>query len=465
MKLDTALIVLTLASVASIAQSEHYFCKTDWCMDQMTARRLDQVPRPAVPEGQPRRLMNTIVLDFEGVGDLAFVGSFYSSLGIEFSSNALALVDSDAGGSGNFANEPSSDTELIFLSGSDVFINVAGGFDTGFSFYYASETPATVNVYDGDDGTGNVLATLNLPPLAQGPSNCAGDPTGDFCNFSPIGVSFSGIAKSIEFEGAANKIGFDDITFGSATAGGMNDPHFKTWSGKMFDYMGECDLVLSHAPKFTENKMLDVHIRTKARYDYSFIESAVIRIGAEILEVGSFGEYFLNGVEGAKLPATISGFPITRTQKNKKTVIFEVAIAGEEKIVVRTFKDWVSVTIENADAARFVDSHGMMGEFGSGKLLARDGKTIIEDANEFGAEWQVREGEPMLFQSARHPQYPHVCIMPDPAIKEGRRLGAGDVSVEEAEKACASWSVETREGCIHDVIASGDLELADAGAF
>ncbi|HTQ79133.1 MAG TPA: hypothetical protein VMM92_03995, partial [Thermoanaerobaculia bacterium] len=33
----------------------------------------------------------------------------------------------------------------------------------------------------------------------------------------PIGVSFSGVARSVDFGGTANQIGFDNITFGSQT--------------------------------------------------------------------------------------------------------------------------------------------------------------------------------------------------------------------------------------------------------
>jgi hypothetical protein len=75
-----------------------------------------------------------------------------------------------------------------------------------------------VTVYDQVGGTGNVLGTLNL--VAQFANDCAGDPSGMFCNFSPIGVTFAGTARSIDFSATANQTGFDDITFGSATPGG-----------------------------------------------------------------------------------------------------------------------------------------------------------------------------------------------------------------------------------------------------
>lgn len=170
----------------------------------------------------------TIVLDFEGIGNRASVNNFYNggtdssgrsgnNLGISFSNRSLASIDRDAGGSGNFANEPSPNTTLFFLSGGAATLNIAAGFDTGFSFFYSSTGSGFVNVYDGLDATGNLLTTINLGRNIDG---CSGDPTGDFCRFNAIGVNFSGIAKSIDFGGTANEIGFDNITFGSATAGG-----------------------------------------------------------------------------------------------------------------------------------------------------------------------------------------------------------------------------------------------------
>jgi hypothetical protein len=169
-----------------------------------------------------------IVLDFEGLQDFEAVKEFYNggvgslgsagtNYGVSFSPATLAIIDTDAGGSGNFANEPSPDTIMFFLNANDAILNFAAGFDTGFSFFYSSSTAASVNVYDDVNATGNLLASLNLS--AQGFDNCTGDPTGSFCNWTPIGVAFAGIAKSIDFGGTADQTGFDDITFGSSTPG------------------------------------------------------------------------------------------------------------------------------------------------------------------------------------------------------------------------------------------------------
>ena len=91
-------------------------------------------------------------------------------------------------------------------------------FDTGFSFFYSSFLDGKVNVYDGLDGTGNLIGSLAL--AAQGFQDCTGDPNGTFCNWTAIGISFDGLARSIDFGGTVNQTGYDDVTFGSATPGG-----------------------------------------------------------------------------------------------------------------------------------------------------------------------------------------------------------------------------------------------------
>ncbi|HPA18546.1 MAG TPA: autotransporter outer membrane beta-barrel domain-containing protein [Verrucomicrobiae bacterium] len=165
------------------------------------------------------------VLTFEGLKDLESIGEYYNGgfggsgsgpgpdYNISFSSDALAIIDSDAGGTGNFGGEPSPSTIAFFLTGTAI-MNVPAGFDTGFSFYYSAvNNPGYVNVYSGPNGTGTLLTSLLLPITASD----GGDPTGNFSPLFALGVQFNGIAQSVDFGGTVNQIGFDNITLGSAT--------------------------------------------------------------------------------------------------------------------------------------------------------------------------------------------------------------------------------------------------------
>lgn len=174
-----------------------------------------------------------ITLDFEGVGDLVSVGNYYNggggtNYGIDFSEDTLAVVDSDAGGSGSIANEPSASTVMFFLDSNNAVLNYAAGFTTGFSFFYSSATAATVTIYSGVNKTGSVLGTINLS--AQHNQRCGGDPTGAYCNWTNIGTTFAGTARSIDFGGTANYTAYDNITFGSDVAGGGAVPEPATWA-------------------------------------------------------------------------------------------------------------------------------------------------------------------------------------------------------------------------------------------
>jgi hypothetical protein len=252
------------------------------------------------------------------------------------------------------------------------------------------------------------------------------------------------------------------------SSGCQGDPHFKTWRGQHFDYHGECDLVLLHTSAFESGLGLDVHIRTKVRHHMSYISSAAIRIGKDLLEVESQGVYWLNGVLNADLPDEFSGFAFSHTQPTDKQHVFEVYLGGRERIKVKTYKDFVSVLVEQGQSKHFGDSTGLMGDFRMGHMIARDGKTVIDDVNAFGQEWQVLDTEPSLFHTVRLPQHPQqVCTLPPPlqASRLRRRLlESSPIAELTAEKACEHWG-EGKDDCVFDVLTTGDLEMAVMGAY
>ncbi|CAB9528575.1 expressed unknown protein [Seminavis robusta] len=242
---------------------------------------------------------------------------------------------------------------------------------------------------------------------------------------------------------------------------GTGDPHFKTWANKWYDFHGACDLVFISNPKFSQGTGLEIHIRTKARYQYSFIESAAVQIGIDILEVGAFGGYMLNGISNAELEK-MDKYTVTHEKVSPKQDVFTIELGEGKQIVVQSFKDLVSVKTVGAGFEEYGDSMGLLGEFGSGKWLARNG-TVMSNADDFGMEWQVLESEPKLFQTQRVPQRPVQCTMPS-SERVGRRGLGESIAEAAAEKACEHWG-DLKDQCVYDVMAAGDLELAEAGAF
>ncbi len=152
------------------------------------------------------------------------------NLGVTFSANTITGVTAGhPGANTNSAGNPSGQNIIFFLSGGADTLTYAAGFSTGFSFYYSAvNNPGQIVVYDDVNATGNVLATLNLPTTGNG-SGTAGCLNEPFCPYVPIGVTFSGTAKSVDFGGTANQIAFDNITFGSATPG-SGTPEPAAWA-------------------------------------------------------------------------------------------------------------------------------------------------------------------------------------------------------------------------------------------
>lgn len=77
-------------------------------------------------------------------------------------------------------------------------INFATGF-SAFSFAYGAYFPATVSVYSGLNGTGNLLGSATF--------------NGNAMEFAPGSVAFAGIGQSVVVAGKSNYVGIDDVSF------------------------------------------------------------------------------------------------------------------------------------------------------------------------------------------------------------------------------------------------------------
>jgi len=198
-------MTLILISVMIFAQQNSPFMNSGY------SGKPNAHPPSSVPH-HTQNITSTIrLLDFEGVPDNTPVGNFYNGgagpdYGVSFI-NGSVLIE---GLSGLFMNEPSPPTIMINYGG-NVTMNVTGGFLTNLSFYYADFfAPFSVSIYDGLNGTGNLLATqsfpINLPVYTCDAQNGA-------CVFDPETIPFAGTAMSAVFSGDNGSLGLDNISF------------------------------------------------------------------------------------------------------------------------------------------------------------------------------------------------------------------------------------------------------------
>lgn len=270
---------------------------------------------------------------------------------------------------------------------------------------------------------------------------------------------------------------FADTTVCSCNGGAGGDPHIKSWTGEYYDFHGVCDLILVNNPGFGNGLGMDIHMRTARMRVWSYISNAAIRIGVDILEVrgGNHKNFFwINGVSGSQeeigtnegndemtLATSLSGHPINFKQISSKHREFAIDIGSNEKIIINMWNSFVGVHIHNSRYEHFKESVGLMGSYPSGIRLARDNKTILDDLNEFGQEWQVLSSEPKLFHKIEGPQFPDRCEIPS-SSEMRRRLGESKVSLEDAKKACANVNEETVDLCVFDVMATNDKSTVGA---
>ena len=262
----------------------------------------------------------------------------------------------------------------------------------------------------------------------------------------------------------------DDPMTTTSKPGTQGDPHFKTHSGEMYDFHGGCDLVLVENPDFMNGLGLTVHIRTKIETWWSYVESAVLKIGEETMEIHQ-DQFYINGQltpVGEPVITRFNGL-VFKYEKVGDNTEAHILIGNGEKILMKTYKGFVKVQVAKEGSEQYKGSHGLLGRFPDGKRVARDGETFLEDVNAFGQEWQVQVGEPKLFQSyddAWVVPAGQKCAMPDSSAAKlqlrQRRLASG-LDTASAEKACAHLEdAKDRQACVYDVIATQDMDMAGA---
>jgi len=251
--------------------------------------------------------------------------------------------------------------------------------------------------------------------------------------------------------------------------GTFGDPHVMTWVGERYEYHGVCDLVFLQNPTFVSGLGMEIHIRTKKTKQWSYISNVAVRIGDETLEVEALPyknmeeTFWINGVLGGGNAKSLSGYELSLSETNNRQRDFQIMLNKEigEVVSIKTFKDMVRVDIHKGSKTNFGKSLGLMGQYGVGDKLGRDGIKIIEEINIFGQEWQVLPTEDMLFHNVEGPQAPKMCTLPS-ASTSRRRLSDFTISLEDAERACSRVDPADLDTCVFDVMATNDADVAGA---
>lgn len=260
----------------------------------------------------------------------------------------------------------------------------------------------------------------------------------------------------------------------------INSSHPSFFSSSFFlnHRIGGCDLTMLHSPNFGNGIGMDIHIRTKIKNWWSYIESAVVRIGQNTFEVRggtpteSDSRYWINGLPGSvnmmdemdKLEhlEDMSGHSIQYKVLSSKKRKFRIDLGHGNAVGFESYADFVRVNVRAKNGTDFEGSTGLMGSFPYGEMIGRYKSDIIEDPNEFGKQWQVLPSEGQLFHNIEGVQAPEECAMPDESIKNSRRLGESMISKEDAALACAHVNGDEMDRCIFDVMATNEKDIAGA---
>ena len=113
---------------------------------------------------------------------------------------------------------------------------------------------------------------------------------------------------------------------------------------------------------------------------------------------------------------------------------------------------------------------GVAVQVGKDTLEVTDGATLLINGSEetFLQAKQILDTEPMLFQEVRDPQFPHGCLYESSASSASKLRGSRrlmdvgtEVTLEAAEAACAKSTGDLKQFCIDDVVAMGDVQVAE----
>lgn len=162
------------------------------------------------------------VVNFGRLKNLEFINQFYDggtgslgsgpgpNYGLQFTSNAQAIISAAKGGSGNFIGNPGGLPVMFFQTGNTATITATNGVQTAIWFYYSALQTGSATIYSGPNGTGTILGSLTLPP------NDSGCNTYKLCVWTAVGLPLSAPAGSITFADPADYLAIGTMHIGTA---------------------------------------------------------------------------------------------------------------------------------------------------------------------------------------------------------------------------------------------------------
>jgi hypothetical protein len=162
------------------------------------------------------------VVTFGGLKNLEFIDQYYDggngslgsgpgkNLGVQFTANAQIIVSASKGGSGNFIDNPGAYPVMFFQTGQNITMTATNGIETALWFYYSAIESGVATIYEGPNGTGNILASVTLTP------NNSGCSTYKLCVWSAVGAPLSVAAASITFAGVPDYLAIGTMHLGIA---------------------------------------------------------------------------------------------------------------------------------------------------------------------------------------------------------------------------------------------------------
>jgi len=205
-----------------------------------------------------------------------------------------------------------------------------------------------------------------------------------------------------------------------------------------------------------DNLGLRLDIRTIRVGYFSYIERVALQIGSDVLEFANdVDNYLLNGVVPTGEKVSMAGFEVRKYRRAVSVRLNESAKAKIDFYVKDNGMPYFNVDAGGTDM--FEGSVGLLGDWETGRFIARDGMTVLEEHEAHALEWQVRDTEPMLFQTIRAPQYPATCLPPKKML--GKRLGDSHMQAQ-AEQVCAVQNGDF-DNCVFDVMATRSISAAE----